>query len=56
MAKSVTNPKPRRTSKVKAPYVTPRLIEYGNVAKLTSSNGTLLPLDGLSQRMPGVCL
>jgi hypothetical protein len=56
MAKNVTNPKLRRTSKIKAPYVTPRLIEYGHVAKLTSSNGTLLPVDGLTQRMPGVCL
>lgn len=40
----------------KKPYVSPRLVEYGNVAKLTSSGGTQLPIDGLQTRMTGTCL
>jgi hypothetical protein len=40
----------------KKPYVSPRLVEYGNVAKLTSSGGTQLPIDGLMTRMTGTCL
>jgi hypothetical protein len=37
----------------KKAYVSPRLVEYGNVAKLTSSGGTSLPIDGLQTKMPG---
>jgi hypothetical protein len=40
----------------KKPYVSPRLVEYGNVAKLTSSGGTQLPIDGLQTKMTGTCL
>ena len=42
---------------VKKPYVSPRLVEDGNVAKLTSSGGTQLPIDGLQTKMTGsICL
>ncbi len=40
-------------------YQSPRLIEYGSVAKLTATNGTAPPTDGgtgtLNKRM-GTCL
>lgn len=43
---------------VKKPYVSPRLVEYGNVAKLTSSGGTQLPFDGVptAKMTGGICL
>ena len=42
---------------VKKSYVAPRLVEYGNVAKLTSSNGTAIPFDTRTTRMTSlVCL
>ncbi len=37
-----------RTQSVKKPYVRPHLVEYGNVAKLTASGGTVPPSDGKS--------
>jgi hypothetical protein len=40
---------------VKKPYVSPRLVEYGNVAKLTSSGGSGAT-DGLQTMMGGICL
>lgn len=43
-------------STAKKRYVSPRLVEYGNVAKLTSSGGTQPPIDGLMTRMTGTCL
>jgi len=36
----------------KKPYVSPRLVEYGNVAKLTSGFGSTTPFDqGTTNRM-----
>ena len=40
-----------RTQNIKKPYVRPHLVEYGNVAKLTASGGSVLPLDGLGVGM-----
>ena len=56
MAKRVEAEDVKRPLVTKEPYVKPQLIEYGNVAKLTASNGTRLPVDGLGQRMTGSCL
>jgi hypothetical protein len=42
---------------LKKPYVSPRLVECGNVAKLTSSGGTTAPFDGQMVKMISlVCL
>lgn len=56
MAKRVADEEVKRPLVTKEPYVKPQLIEYGNVAKLTASNGTRFPVDGLGQRMTGACL
>jgi|GEM_PF-2787098 len=37
-----------RTQSIKKPYVSPHLVEYGNVAKLTASGGSAPPSDGMS--------
>ncbi|HVA80164.1 MAG TPA: hypothetical protein VNF29_04510 [Candidatus Binataceae bacterium] len=40
----------------KRSYVSPRLIEYGAIAKLTATNGTILPQDSKTGAMMGSCL
>lgn len=47
--------KPRQSLRkpIKKPYFRPHLVEYGNVAKLTASGGSQLPIDGAALRKPG---
>ena len=40
----------------KRSYRSPRLVEYGSVAKLTASNGSLPPQDSKLGSMMGACL
>jgi len=42
-----------RMAAVKRPYASPKLVEYGSVAKLTATNGTILPQDDSTQMMMG---
>jgi hypothetical protein len=42
----------RASQSPKKPYARPRLVEYGNVAKLTASGGSKSFSDGMT-RMPG---
>jgi hypothetical protein len=48
MAKSIEQRAKEKETRAKRPYVRPRLIEYGSVAKLTASGGTKTPGDGSS--------
>jgi len=51
--KQTVKPKEER---VKRQYARPRLIEYGSVAKLTASGGTVSTFDGTVAMMSSVCL
>ena len=48
----------RKSAKPKRAYETPRLIEFGSVAKLTAASGTLPPADtaGNPFSRMGTCL
>ncbi len=37
-----------RTQSIKKPYTHPHLVEYGNVAKLTASGGSVPPVDSMA--------
>ena len=53
MTKKTTTERPTpKTRNSKKPYASPRLVEYGNVAKLTASGGTRGNPDGIMTRMP----
>jgi hypothetical protein len=47
MAKTKKELKKPEVQPVKKTYARPRLVEYGNVAKLTASGGTHLPVDSM---------
>ena len=53
MTKSTERRAKKKEERAKRPYVRPRLIEYGSVAKLTASGGSDLPVDGAGLRKPG---
>jgi hypothetical protein len=38
-----------RTESLKKPYIRPHLVEYGNVAKLTASGGSVPPIDAMAR-------
>jgi hypothetical protein len=46
----------REAARGKRPYLSPRLIEYGAITKLTATNGTILPQDNKTGSMNGGCL
>lgn len=46
--KTKTERQKPRTQIIKKPYVRPHLVEYGDVAKLTASGGTKLPVDAMT--------
>ncbi len=48
MTKSTEQRAKEKEERAKRRYVRPRLIEYGNVAKLTASGGSQEPGDGTS--------
>jgi hypothetical protein len=47
MSKTKRQLKKPEIQPVKKVYARPRLVEYGNVAKLTASGGTHLPVDSM---------
>jgi hypothetical protein len=48
MTKNTAKERPKLgTKNFKKPYLRPRLVEYGDVAKLTASGGTRVMADGL---------
>lgn len=58
MAKSIEKVVKEKEERAKRPYVRPRLIEYGSVAKLTASSGSVSETDatGNAKSMSSVCL
>jgi hypothetical protein len=50
--KTTTERQTPETRISKKPYARPRLVEYGNVAKLTASGGSLGSPDGVMTKMP----
>ena len=56
MTKSIVQPAKKKVERAKRQYVRPRLIEYGSVAKLTASGGTVSAPDGTNTMMSSVCL
>ncbi|MGD0291544.1 MAG: lasso RiPP family leader peptide-containing protein [Candidatus Binataceae bacterium] len=56
MTKSKEERAKEKEERAKRHYVRPRLIEYGNVAKLTASGGSITAFDGSNAMMSSTCL
>jgi len=56
MTKSIVQPTKKKVERAKRQYIRPRLIEYGSVAKLTASGGSVASGDGTATMMSSVCL
>jgi hypothetical protein len=56
MTKSTPQPAKKKAERAKRQYIRPRLIEYGSVAKLTASGGTVNSPDGTNTMMSSICL
>ncbi len=56
MTKSITQPAKKKVERAKRQYVRPRLTEYGSVAKLTASGGSVTVFDGTNTMMSSTCL
>ena len=46
----------REAARGKRPYLSPRLIEYGAITKLTATNGSIAPQDAKIGSKMGSCL
>jgi hypothetical protein len=56
MTKNTKQAAKHKEERVKRQYTRPRLIEYGSVAKLTASGGTVSTFDGTVGMMSSICL